>query len=105
YAKKILKKFKLLECKHVCIPIAPATNLSKIDDAKKVDPTYFKSLVGSLTYLTCTRPDILYDVGFVSRYLENLSALHMKTTKRILCYLYGTLDFGISYSSSKNFNL
>ena len=40
------------------------------DKGSKVDLTYFKSLVGSLCYLTCTRPDILYGVGLVSRYME-----------------------------------
>ena len=51
-----------------------------------VDPTYFKSLVGSLRYLTCTRPNILYRVGLISRYMETLDQSHLNAAKRILCY-------------------
>lgn len=52
-----------------------------------MDPTYFKSLVGSLRYLTCTRPNIHYCVGLVSRYMEAPIINHMKAAKRILRYL------------------
>ncbi|KAG6512606.1 hypothetical protein ZIOFF_030731 [Zingiber officinale] len=61
--------------------------LSKHDDEEKVIPTFFKSLVGSLRYLTCTRPDILYAVGLVSRYMEDPTTTHLKIAKRILRYI------------------
>ena len=68
--------------------------LSKFEDGEKENPTLFKSLVGSLRYLTCTRPDILYVVGVVSRFMETSTSTHMKVAKMILHYLKGTLDYG-----------
>lgn len=65
----------------------------------------FKSLVGSLGYLTCTRPDILYGVGLVSRYMESPTTTHFKAVKRILRYVKGTIDFGLLYPSSNEFKL
>ena len=57
---------------------------SKIEN---VDPTYFKSLVGSLRYLTCTRPNILYGVGLINRYIKTLDQSHLNATKKILRYI------------------
>ena len=79
--------------------------LSKHDEGESIDPTFFKSLVGSLRYLTCTRPDILYAVGLVSRYMENPTTTHFKTAKRILRYIKGTIDFGLLYSFSNDYKL
>ncbi|KAH9726279.1 hypothetical protein KPL70_008204 [Citrus sinensis] len=66
YAKEILKKFKMNDCKPISTPVECGVKLSKHDEGEDIDPTFFKSLVGSLRYLTCTRPDILYVVGLVS---------------------------------------
>ncbi|KAJ7961681.1 Retrovirus-related Pol polyprotein from transposon TNT 1-94 [Quillaja saponaria] len=87
YAKDVLKKFQMLDSNSVNTPIECGVKLSKHDVGEKVDPTLFRSLVGSLRYLTCTRPDILYAVGVVSRYMESPTSTHMKTAKRILRYL------------------
>lgn len=105
YAKKILKKFNMKDCKPLCTPIECGTKLSKNDECKKVNPTLFNSLVGSLRYLTCTRPNILFGVGLINRYMETPTMTHMKTTKRILRYIKGTLDYGLVYSSSNEFKL
>ena len=72
--------------------------LSKFDEGENEDPTLFKSLVGSLRYLTCTRSDILFAVGIVSRFMEAPTSTHMKIAKRILRYLRDTIDFGLFYS-------
>ncbi|KAJ7961115.1 Retrovirus-related Pol polyprotein from transposon TNT 1-94 [Quillaja saponaria] len=105
YAKDVLKKFQMLDSNSVNTPMECGVKLSKHDVGEKVDPTLFRSLVGSLGYLTCTRPDILYAVGVVSRYMEFPTSTHMKTAKRILRYLRGTLDYGLFYSSSHIINL
>ena len=105
YAKYILEKFEMLNSNPVSNPVECGVKLSKHDDEEKVNPTFFKSLVGSLRYLTCTRPEILFGVGLVSCYMEAPTMTHLKTTKRILHYLKGTLDYGLLYSPSKDFKL
>ncbi|KAM1492578.1 hypothetical protein ACFX13_025100 [Malus domestica] len=84
YTKKTLKRFKMNDCKPISTPMECGVKLTKHDKGEIVDPTFFKSLVGSLRYLTCTRPDILYAIRLVSRYMENPTTTHLKTAKRIL---------------------
>ncbi|KAK2395153.1 hypothetical protein QL285_056912 [Trifolium repens] len=66
YAKEMFKKFKMDGCMPISISIECGLKLSKCDRAEMVDATDFKSLVGSLQYLTCTRPNILYATGLIS---------------------------------------
>ncbi|KAL0545154.1 hypothetical protein IC582_020300 [Cucumis melo] len=105
YTREILEKFNMMNSKPVATPIETGTKLSKHEEGDDVDPSYFKRLVGSLRYLTCTRPDILFSVGLVSRFMESPTTTHLKVAKRILRYLRGTLDYGLFYSSSKEFKL
>ena len=100
YAKEILEKFKMAECNPVGTPVATGTKLTKEGDGKHVDPTIYKSLVGSLRYLTITRPDIVHGVGLVSRYMEEPKSSHWLAAKRILRYLKGTLNFGMFYAKN-----
>ena len=104
YAKEIFKRFNMENCNHVATPVEIGIELRKIEK-RDVDPTYFKSLVGSLRYLTYTKLDILYGVGLVSRYMETPGQSHLNAAKRILRYIKGTLNEGMFYSSSKYFKL
>ncbi|KAL0310423.1 UNVERIFIED_CONTAM: Retrovirus-related Pol polyprotein from transposon TNT 1-94 [Sesamum calycinum] len=65
--------------------------------ASKVDPKIYGNLVGSLIYLTDTRPDIVYPVSLVSRFMNEPSKLHFTATKRILHYLQGMRKLGINF--------
>ncbi|KAK2973953.1 hypothetical protein RJ640_027582 [Escallonia rubra] len=105
YAKVILKRYGMVYCKPVKTPVECEVKLSKHGEGDKIHPTFSKSLVGSLRYLTCTRPDILFDVGLMSRYMEAPTTSHLKVAKKILRYIKGTLDYGIMYSSSQDFKL
>lgn len=51
---------------------------------------------------TSTRPDLAFALGQLSRFAGNYSAKHVGTVKRVLCYLAGTLDFGITYPRNQN---
>ena len=77
--------------------------LSKHDNRERVNQTLFKSLVGSQRYLICTRPNILFGIGLLSRNIEVPTMTHLITAKRILRHTKGTLDFGLSYLPSKEF--
>lgn len=70
-----------------------------------MNPTYFKRLVGSLRYLSSTRPDILYGVGITNMFMESLHQSHLYAIKRILRYIKGTLDVGIFHFSTDKFGL
>ncbi|CAL1356029.1 unnamed protein product [Linum trigynum] len=92
-------------CNPVSTPAECGLKLSKDDKGEKVNLTEFRSLVGSLRYLTCTRPDILYAVGLVSRYMEAPAMSHWNAAKRILRYIKGTIDHGLLYTKSEIFKL
>lgn len=100
-----LKKFKMLYCNPVSTSIKCGIKLLKFDEGKKKDPTMFKSLIGSLRYLTCIRPDILFAIRVVSHFIETPTSTHMKTIKRILRYLRDIIDLGLFYSPSKDLKL
>ncbi|XP_068636990.1 uncharacterized mitochondrial protein AtMg00810-like [Aristolochia californica] len=64
------------------------------------DPTLYRSLVGALQYLTISRPDIAHVVNSVSQFLHAPTEDHFLAVKRILCYVKGTLHFGLSFRPS-----
>jgi hypothetical protein len=88
------------ECNLAETPIPLGTKLSKKDEGPTVDPTLYKSLVGSLLYLTTTRLDIMYATSLVSRFMESPKDSHWKMAKRILGYIAGTLNFDLWYTKS-----
>ena len=62
-------------------------------------------MVGKLIYLSHTRPDIVYAVGIVSKFMHRPQVEHMAAVLRILRYLKGTSNKGILYSGNENLNL
>jgi len=105
YVNEMLKKFKMGGSKPINTPVEYGLKLSKFNGEEKVDATNFKSLVGSLRYLTCTRPDILYATGLISRHMENPTITHLKAEKRILRYIKGTTKLGLWFSSNQDYKL
>ena len=69
------------------------------------DATKYQQLVGSLIYLTTTRPDISYIVGILSWFMHKPFEGHWSTAKRVLRYLKGTQDDGLKYSKVDDFKL
>ncbi|KAL4023951.1 hypothetical protein IC575_017721 [Cucumis melo] len=105
YAKEILKKFKMDECKAVSTPMNQKEKLCKEDGADKVDEGYFRSLIGCLMYLTKNKTDILNLVSILSRFMHCASELHLKAAKRVIRYVKGTSDFGVKFTRGKEFKL
>nr|GEU54903.1 retrovirus-related Pol polyprotein from transposon TNT 1-94 [Tanacetum cinerariifolium] len=105
HANEILKRFYMDKCNPFGTPLEHKAKPSKHDRGKAVDSTVFKSLVGSLRYLTCTRPDILFVIGLISCFMEEPTIKHLKISKRILYHIKGTVDYGMFYSISEDFKL
>ena len=105
YAKEILKKFQMEECKATSTPMNQKEKLSKSDGAEKVDEGYFRSMIGCLMYLTTTRPDILFAVSLLSRFMHDASELHLRAAKRILRYVKGTVSYGVRFEKCQSFKL
>ncbi|XP_057489422.1 secreted RxLR effector protein 161-like [Actinidia eriantha] len=89
----------MISCNSVGTPIEPGLRLAKDPEGKKVDNTLFKQIVGSLMYLTATKPDIMYALSLINRYMECPTEYHLLAAKRVLCYLKGTIDFGVFYKT------
>src|SRR5271154_7578075 len=62
YIKEMLKKFKLEDCKPVSTPMITGCKLSKDDESQKVDLKLYRSMIGSLLYVTSSRPDVMHAV-------------------------------------------
>ena len=105
YADDLLKKFRMTDCKPTSTPMGTNEKLSKEDGKEKVDETIYRSLVGSLIYLTNTRPDIQHAVSIVSRFMSKPSKSHFTAAKRILRYVKGTKNFGIIYKAESDCDL
>jgi hypothetical protein len=103
YAHEILKRFNMINSKASPTPVIKGLKLSKEDKGSKVDLILFKRLIRSLMYIATTRPDIMYGVSLISRFMENPKESHWKAWERILRYVNGTKDFGILSSTSKDF--
>jgi len=105
YALEILKKFKMVDCNPVSTPMELGTKLSKFDNGERADPGRYRSLIGSLRYLTSTRPDLMLSVGIASRFMDDPSYTHWKALKRILRYIRGTLSLGLLYTRTDDYRL
>jgi hypothetical protein len=97
YARKIVESAGMECCNPCQTPMENRLKLTKNDGSGAVDPTSYRSIVGSLRYLMNTRPDIGYAVGIVSRYMEAPSVLHMAAVKHILRYVSSTTGHGCRY--------
>eukprot|EP00253_Pinus_taeda_P023282 PITA_23282 len=101
YVNKVLERFNMQESKVGITPTMMGLKLIKGDNSKDFDPSLYKSIVGSLMYLTATRTDIMYAISFISRFMERAKEAYWQATKRILKYVKGTKGFGILYTTSK----
>ncbi|XP_075080566.1 secreted RxLR effector protein 161-like [Nicotiana tabacum] len=70
-----------------------------------VNQTVYRGIIGSLLYLTASRPDIIFSVRLCARFQSNPKESHLKAAKRILRYLKGTQDLVLYYPSCDSFNL
>ncbi|XP_039143972.1 secreted RxLR effector protein 161-like [Dioscorea cayenensis subsp. rotundata] len=79
--------------------------LTKDKHGKDVDPSLYRSMIGSLLYLTTSRPDISFSIGVCARYQATPMESHLKPVKRIIRYVHSTAKYGIWYSKDSNSHL
>ena len=89
YAVDILKRFRMMDYKAITKPMA--SNLELLSDASlnTVDATVYHQMIGSLMYLTNTRPDIFFAMNTLSQFLTDRRHVHLIAAKHILRYLKG----------------
>ena len=81
YARNIVKKFGLDSKKHASTPMSSFTKLNVDSSGVKVSPTLYRSFIGSLLYLTTSRPDIAFSVGICARYQAAPKESHLTAVK------------------------
>jgi hypothetical protein len=79
--------------------------LSKVSDSKPDDVTMYRSLIGSLRYLLHTRPELTYNVCYLSRFMKAPKQEHRDAVKRVLRYVAGTVDYDLLYPRGKSESL
>ena len=97
-----MKKFGLESASFVRTPMSPTVKLTVDLLGKSVDSSLYRSMIGSLLYLTASRPDISYSVGVCARYQANPKESHMIALKRIIKHVKTTVDFGVWYNKDIN---
>ncbi|XP_030923909.1 secreted RxLR effector protein 161-like [Quercus lobata] len=102
YAENLVKRFGLDSKKHASTPMSSLVKLSSDLAGVEVDPTLYKSMIGSLLYLTASRLDIAFSVGVCAHFQAAPKESHMTAVKRIIRYVNGTSDCGIWYSRDSN---
>ncbi|GKD43135.1 ribonuclease H-like domain-containing protein [Tanacetum coccineum] len=94
YATEILEQAQMLNCNPCRTPIDTEKKLGP-EGSPVTDPTLYRSLAGSLQYLTFTRPDLSYAVQQLCLYMHDPREPHLNAMKRVLRYLRGTTDLGL----------
>ncbi|GJX10741.1 hypothetical protein Tco_0200600 [Tanacetum coccineum] len=105
YALEILKKHGMDKCDIIGTPLATKPKLDVDLSGKPVDQTNYHSMIGSLMYLTSSRPDLVQAVYYCARYQARPTEKHLKEVKRIFRYLKGTINMGLWYPKYSGFEL
>jgi len=102
YTRDLLRKFDMSDLSPQPTPISTSTALDEDLDGEAVDQKEYRSMIGSLLYLTATRPDIQFGVCLCARYQASPRTSHRQVVKRIFRYLKFTPEFGLWYSADSS---
>ena len=95
YVKELLKKFKLVDAKHIKTPMHPTTILGLNNESKKANEKTFRGMIGSLSYLTMSRPNIMFSLCLCARFQKEPREVNLFVVKHIFRYLNGTPSLGL----------
>ncbi|KAJ9566173.1 hypothetical protein OSB04_002139 [Centaurea solstitialis] len=105
YIFDLLKKYDMFGCHSIGTPMATGNSIGPDHEGKDVDLRNYRSMVGSLMYLTASRPDIMFATCVCARYQAKPKESHLAAVKRIFRYLKGTPYYGIWYPKGLGFEL
>ena len=95
----MLSKYGMANCKPILMPLDVNAKLSaQVGDVKE-DVIMYNKIVGSLIYLTITRPDLSYTVGLESQFMQLPRKPHLDALRRTLRYVRLTLDYALFYAA------
>ncbi|GJW59815.1 retrovirus-related pol polyprotein from transposon TNT 1-94 [Tanacetum coccineum] len=105
YASEIIKKYGMLTSDFIDTPMVENNKLDTDLHGTPVDATHYCGMIGSLMYLTSSRPDLIYAVCLCARYQAKRTEKHLHAVKRIFRYLKGTIHLGLWYSKDTGISL
>nr|GEW41160.1 uncharacterized mitochondrial protein AtMg00810-like [Tanacetum cinerariifolium] len=105
YAFEIVKKYGMHTTDSVDTPMVEKSKLNKDLQGKPVDATLYCGMIGSLMYLTSSRPDLIYAVCLCAQYQAKPTEKHLQAVKQIFRYLKGTISMGLWYSKDTDMSL
>ncbi|XP_016164021.1 uncharacterized protein LOC107606473 [Arachis ipaensis] len=95
YIGEVLKKAGMVGCAPCHTPLPSTTKITALGGSSFCDPQLYRSIIGSLQYLTITRPEICYSVNKLSQFVQAPLESHWRLVKRVLRYLNGTASYGL----------
>ncbi|GKB78213.1 hypothetical protein Tco_0945108 [Tanacetum coccineum] len=93
----MLKKFSLEDSKLIKTPMSSETKLTQDEDGESIDDTNYHGMIGSLLYLTASRPNIMFSVCLCVPFQEDPQTSHREAVKRIFRYIKGATHLGLWY--------
>ncbi|GKA46825.1 retrovirus-related pol polyprotein from transposon TNT 1-94 [Tanacetum coccineum] len=105
YALESLKKYGFESCDPVDTPMVEKSKLDEDKEGKAVDPLHYHGMIGTLLYLTASRPDLQFAICMCARYQARPTKKHLNAVKRIFRYLKGTVHRGLWYPKDSSFAL
>nr|GEV87593.1 retrovirus-related Pol polyprotein from transposon TNT 1-94 [Tanacetum cinerariifolium] len=105
YALESLKKYGFKSCDPVDTPMMEKSKLDEDKEGKAVDPSQYRGLIGTLLYLTASRPDLQFVICMCARYQARPTEKHVHAVKRTFRYLRGTVHRGLWYPKDSSLAL
>ncbi|GKA06010.1 retrovirus-related pol polyprotein from transposon TNT 1-94 [Tanacetum coccineum] len=105
YPLESLKKYGMKSSDPVDTPMVEKSKLDEDTQGKVIDPTHYRGMVGTLMYLTASRPDLTFVVCMCARYQAKPTEKHLHAIKRIFKYLRGTVNRGLCYPKDSSIAL
>ncbi|GKE94195.1 retrovirus-related pol polyprotein from transposon TNT 1-94, partial [Tanacetum coccineum] len=105
YAFESLKKYGFDSCDPVDTPTVEKSKLDKDKEGNDVDPSHYHCMIGTLLYLTASRPDLQFVICMCARYQAWPTKKHLHAVKRIFRYLRGTVNWGLWYPKDSSIAL